>query len=175
LEILSAGDCPDSQPCPSCFQIIVTNNNATTCPFTYYNCDSNQYVTQSLGPNTATSINCACPTIESKCNLDVVVGTQCSGPTPTPTPTCSYKEWSVTTANVICDGDVYVCSSLASRLVYTDCTVTDIFADNTSIYENSSLSFPWTGYFLDGTDIYESTWLISGDVTFIGICGASCQ
>ena len=75
----------------------------------------------------------------------------------------------------VANGDVYVCSSLASRLVYTDCTVTDIFDDNTSIYENPSLSFPWTGYFLDGTDIYESTWIISGDVTFIGICGASCQ
>jgi hypothetical protein len=174
LEILPAGDCPDAQPCVSCFELIVTNNNATRCSFTYYNCDSNQYVTQSLGPNTATSITCACPTVESRCELDVVVGTQCSGPTPTPTPTCSYKEWTITTAVVNCVGGIYTCTSPFTRLVYTDCTVTDIFDADTSIYENPSLSFPWTGYFLDGTDIYQSIWVITGSVSFEGVCGGPC-
>jgi hypothetical protein len=104
----------------------------------------------------------------------VVVSTQCSGPTPTPTPTCSYKEWSITTAVVNCVGGIYTCTSPFSRLVYTDCNVTDILDPDTSLYENPSLSFPWTGYFLDGTDIYLSTWTIQGNVSFEGVCGGPC-
>jgi hypothetical protein len=59
-------------------------------------------------------------------------------------------------------------------LVYTDCNVTDILDPDTSLYENPSLSFPWTGYFLDGTDIYLSTWTIQGNVSFEGTCGGPC-
>ena len=175
MEILYNGPCPGSQPCQTCYTLLVTNNNLTRCSFTYYDCNLNQYVTRSIPAQTGTEVTCACPTIESRCELDVVVSTQCSGPTPTPTPTCAYKEWSVTTATVNCVGGVLTCTSPHTRLVYTDCTVTDIYAEGaTSIYENPSLSFPWVGYFLDGTDVYQSTWTISGTVSFEGVCGGPC-
>jgi len=175
LEILESGDCPDVQPCVACYELLITNNNARSCNFTYYNCNTNQYVRTTIPAQVGTVIPCACPTIESECELEVIISTQCSVPTPTPTPTCSYKEWTVTTAVVNCVGGVLTCTSPFSRLIYTDCTVTDIYAEGaTSIYENPSLSFPWTGYYVDGTDIYQSSWTITGSVSFEGVCGGPC-
>jgi hypothetical protein len=176
LDIQSSGDCPASQPCITCYELNVTNNNAFPCIFTYYNCNTGTYQNTTLPGNSGTIIPCACPDVNSKCSgIDVVYSTICSGPTPTPTPTCSYKEWEITVCNSVCVGGVCSCGGSYTRLVYSDCSVTDIYTDGAiSLYEVPSLSFPYAGFYTDGTTIFESSWTISGSVSTYCVIGGGC-
>lgn len=175
LDILPSGDCPASQPCITCYELNITNNNVGRCSFTYYNCNTGTYVDTIINGNTGMIIPCACPTIQSDCNLDVSLSTICSGPTPTPTPTCSYKEWEITVCNSVCVGGVCSCGGSYTRLVYSDCSVTDIYTDGAkSLYEVPSLSFPYAGFYTDGITIFESSWTISGSISTYCVLGGGC-
>jgi hypothetical protein len=82
------GNCISDIPCLTCYGLTVLNDSEEeSCSYTYYDCDTQTYVTVTQAPLTGRNINCACPTIQEACSaLTVTVNEICSGPTPTPTP-----------------------------------------------------------------------------------------
>jgi hypothetical protein len=87
LIVQSSGDCTSPSPCNTCYSVVVNNNNEESCTYTYYDCNTENYVTYTQAPLTGVEFPCICPTIQETCgNLDIVVGAYCSGPVPTPTP-----------------------------------------------------------------------------------------
>jgi hypothetical protein len=88
LIVQSSGDCTSPEPCLTCYELTVYNNGEESCTYTYYNCNTNSYVTYTQAPMTGSVIPCACPELSAPLceSIDVITGTLCSGPTPTPTP-----------------------------------------------------------------------------------------
>jgi len=87
LIIQYSSECISPNPCITCYTTVVNNNGNESCIYTYYDCNTNQYVTVSQPPLTGTEYACICPTIQTLCeDVEVIPGAYCSGPLPTPTP-----------------------------------------------------------------------------------------
>jgi hypothetical protein len=67
--------------------MFVANTIETPCEFTYYNCNTDTFITATVEGFTTAVLPCACEEINSDCfGLLISRGTQCTGPSPTPTP-----------------------------------------------------------------------------------------
>ena len=99
--------------------------------------------------------------------------TPVSTSTPTPTPSCTYKSWIIQQCTTGTCAGTCTCVGSTTRTVYTDCTVTDITAGGTSIYDDTSLITPFTGDFRGPSDsnIYSSS---GSGVTYVCTIGGPC-
>ncbi len=131
------------------------------CPSDYYD-----ILLMTSGCTTGTT-STPTPTVTST-STPTLTATSTTTPNPTrtatPTPTCSYKAWTVGVCSSSCNGSgICTCVGTTATTVYTNCNVTDILDGNTQIYETSSLTSPFNGFFTyqPGTNpyVYYSTGL----------------
>jgi len=185
LDITTGGPCfptptPTPSPTPSCvcIEYLVTNDTLGIDFIQYINCFGVP-ITYGLAGNSATTI-CACEgTVETEVSTVEELG-PCIPPsptrTPTPTPTPSltpgcFLVWNITTCESTCSFGICTCSGGVSVNVYTNCSVTDITDPDTEIYENSSLTNPFTNDFVRSGSIWNST---GSGVTLVCNIGGPC-
>jgi hypothetical protein len=187
MQILTGGPCgppitPTPTPTPTnscvCEEYIITNDTLFNDFLQYINC-LGVPISQSLPANSATTI-CACQgTIETTYSEVQLLGpcvppsptrTPTQTPTPSSTPGC-FLSWVITTCESTCSGGICTCSGGSSITVYTNCSVTDITDPDTEIYENTALTNPFTGDFVDSGSIYNST---GSGVTLVCVIGGPC-
>jgi hypothetical protein len=187
MQILTGGPCgPPTTPTPTptptnscvCEEYIITNDTLFNDFLQYINC-LGVPISQSLPANSATTI-CACQgTIETTYSEVQLLGpcvppsptrTPTQTPTPSSTPGC-FLSWVITTCESTCSGGICTCSGGSSITVYTNCSVTDITDPDTEIYENTALTNPFTGDFVDSGSIYNST---GSGVTLVCVIGGPC-
>ena len=95
LTILYNGECINPSPCLTCYEMFIDNPTLSPCEFTWYDCNNDIYVTQTVEAETTAILPCACEEINTECfGLIITTGTQCSGPPP-PTPTPSQAPLSL--------------------------------------------------------------------------------
>ena len=102
-----------------------------------------------------------------------ITPTPTSSITPTPTPSCTYKSWVIQQCTTGTCAGTCTCVGSTTRTVYTDCTVTDITAFDTSISDDISLITPFTGDFRGPSDsnIYSSN---GSSVSYVCTIGGPC-
>ena len=192
LDITTGGPCfptPTPTPTPTtspgpcvCEEYLVTNDTLESDFIQYINCFGAP-ITYELLANSATTV-CACEgTVETEVSTVSDLGpcvpssptpTQTKTPTQTPTPSLTpscFISWNITTCESTCSGGICTCSGGSSITVYTNCSVTDITDPSTEIYENSSLTNPFTNDFLSSGSIYNST---GSGVTLVCVIGGPC-
>lgn len=192
VQILTGGPCglpitPTPTPTPTnsciCVEYLVTNDTLFTDFIQYIDCLGVPQ-TYGLGGNSATTI-CACQgTLQTEFSTVSELGpcvppsqtpTRTPTKTPTPTPTLTpgcFLTWNIQEcAGGTCSGGICTCEGQTPRTVYTNCSVTDITDPFTEIYENTALTNPFTGDFVDSGSIYNST---GSGVTLVCVIGGPC-
>jgi hypothetical protein len=178
LDVIDLGPCSTPPPTPSptptmtpscvCSEYLVENLNDYSVFISYIDCNGVPDTMMISGFNV---INlCACDgTIEVGPNVTVDYLNPCVLPvTPSPTPTRTltptpsitpgcFKSWNITECASPCSGGICACEGGVSRTVYTKCSVTNITALTTEIYENTALTNPFTGDFISSGSIWNST------------------
>ena len=167
-------------PCSTCdaYDIIYTGENSSTT-ILITNCLTNLSQNLTLRQGELYNIcSCSAPLVGpdvSTTNLGPCSPLPTPTPTPTrtmtPTPSCAFKSWNITECASPCSGGICACEGGVSRTVYTDCSVTDITDPGTAIYATSALTVPFTGDFLEGSNIYNSS---GSDVTLVCVVGGPC-
>lgn len=191
VTILTGGPCgptptpsntPTSTPSCVCGEYIVENlSYEYTDYIQYINCYGNP-VTYPLPPLNATTI-CACINSIEYIYSEVQYLGPCVVPqTPTPTPTKSptptpsntpgcYLTWVINLCSETCSGGICTCSAGGTQTVYTNCSVSDLTDPSTEIFENTGLTNPFTGDFLQDGSIWNST---GANVTLVCVIGGPC-
>ena len=180
----------------NCSTIIITNPTLSTLPFTYtdcygtkINCFINGSTTyracgvygsfEGSGLTFCNDVNVlVCTETPLPCLTPTPTPTRALTPTPTPTPTHTptttplSKVWQITTCTSSCKPIVGQCFCLNPVIitVYTSFAVTDITANGTLIYTNSTLTTPFIGLFQKNGSI----WYSDSDVTEECIVGGTC-
>lgn len=187
VTILTGGPClpPSPSPTPSstpscvCGEYLIENlSSENTDYIQYIDCYGDPQV-YPLPPLNATTL-CACiNTIEytysevtylNPCSLPSPTPTRTPTPTPSFTPGC-YLTWVINTCGGTCSGGICTCESSGTQTVYTNCGVSDLTDPSTEIYENTGLTNPFTGDFLQGGSIWNST---GANVSLVCVVGGPC-